>query len=122
MNFRDLQHGSMIDKTIYNTVTSLLTDIFGRDSGEFVFDLPLHTDANKKKIIDNWMLIKKMFNLDSKIKSQDKVITQTFKCIALYLNDIYNFDQPIDIKKYVKSITNSITKTHTNINQTIIFF
>ena len=68
------------------------------------------------------MLIKKMFNLDSKIKSQDKVITQTFKCIALYLNDIYNFDQPIDIKKYVKSITNSITKTHTNINQTIIFF
>lgn len=122
LNFEELQHGSMIDKSIYGTTTGLLKDIFGRTSGEFVFDLTMHTEDNEKKILDNWLFLKRMYKIDSKTKSQLKLITQTFKAIVKYLNETYSFDQPITIKKYVKSITDYQTKAHTTINQTIITF
>ena len=122
LNFEELKHGSMIDKSIYGTVTGLLNDIFGRTSGEFAFDLTMHTEDNEKKILDNWLFFKRMFKLESKIKSQQKVITQTFKSIVSFLNETYSFEQPITIKKHVKSIMDYSTKFHTTINQTIITF
>jgi hypothetical protein len=115
-----MKDGNIQDKTIYNIITTLLNDIFGYDNGEFIFDSTLYNENNEKIIKDNWSILQGIFKLPNKYKNQKKILTKTFKLIVDYLNNKYNFNEPIIIKKNIKSIYKEFS--HTNLHQTIIKF
>lgn len=117
-SFSDLEKSTDFnDNMIFIYLTKLITQIFGK-LNDIVIDQLCETDQNQKLIIDQWKLIDFYFKVPKRVLNTQKIVRQTIKYIVDYLNETYQFKQPVKwdvINKAVREGKNVISQSYTTL-------
>ena len=97
-SFFDLQKSSQYQiKSSYEFLISLLDELFGKDSHTktIKIDLSVETPKNHEFLLNQWDAIHTLYKTPNHIKKTQKLVRQCLKQIVTFLNETYNFTQPI---------------------------
>ena len=102
-SFYDLQKSDQFeDQLIYEFLIKLLDWLFGKHD-QIIIDIECESEKNQQLIRDQFSLIEWYFKVPKRVKSTQKNVRQTLKHIIDYLNNRYEFKNPIKMYSEKKS-------------------
>ena len=118
-SFHDLQKSTQFeDKTIYDFFIRLLDALFGKHD-QIVINSDCESEKNQQLIKDQWKMIEFYFKVPKRVKSTQKCVRQTLKHIVDFINNKYQFKQPLQFNLKRETIRNgdeTFAKTYTIFN------
>jgi hypothetical protein len=118
-SFHDLEKSNNFDDyLIYIFLTKLIDTLFGK-SDNIIIDSNSENEKNQQLINDQWKLIEFYFKVPKRVKSTQKYVRQTLKYIVEYLNNKYQFKQPIQWKQTTTSVRDgkkTFSKSYTTLS------
>ena len=118
-SFCDLEKSNNFDDyLIYIFFTKLISELFGK-SDNIVIDSNSENEKNQQLITNQWKLIEFYFKVPKRVQSTQKYIRQTLKYIVDYLNNKYQFKQPIQwkhVNKTVREGKQTFSKSYTTLS------
>lgn len=94
-SFYDLAKSAQFeDKMIHDCFIRLLDALFDKHD-QLIIDSNCESEKNQQLILDQWKLISLHFQVSKRVCSTKKCVRQTIKHIVDFLNNKYQFKQPI---------------------------
>jgi len=101
-NLFDLQTNPQFKiKSTYDFLINLLDELFGKDSYKDTIKIENNTESEKNHtyILNNWDMIHTLYKTPNCISKRKKLVRQTLKQIVSFLNQTYQFSQPIKFEQ-----------------------